>query len=190
MARTIADGAGRNSGLTRPVLPAACQIAMTSASAIQPPKRLLAGTKPAPRKRTRRTTSSLADGPAGARSSMLNLALGIDRLVADQRPDLVLKREQLFTGCNVTALSARHRHAHDLANAARTPRQHHDAIGKPRRLFEIMRDIDRAHAAIGEQPDEILHQQFAGLRIQRRQRLRPPGKGRPDPQPTPKTRPL
>ena len=34
-----------------------------------------------------------------------------------------------------------------------------------------MRDIDRAHRAIGEQADEILHQQFAGLRIQRRQRL-------------------
>ena len=34
-----------------------------------------------------------------------------------------------------------------------------------------MRDIDRAHRAVGQQADEILHQQFAGLRIQRRQRL-------------------
>ena len=34
-----------------------------------------------------------------------------------------------------------------------------------------MRDIDRAHRTIGQQADEILHQQFAGLRIQRRQRL-------------------
>jgi len=34
-----------------------------------------------------------------------------------------------------------------------------------------MRHIDRAHRTIGEQADKILHQQFAGLRIQRRQRL-------------------
>ena len=34
--RAIADGAGRNSGLTQPALPASCQSAITSASAIQP----------------------------------------------------------------------------------------------------------------------------------------------------------
>src|SRR3569832_1491101 len=108
----MADGAGRNSGLTRPVLPAACQTAMTRASAIQPPKRLDAGTKPAPRKRTRRVVSSLAAVPA--RSSMLDLALGIDRLVADQRPDLVLLRQQLLARSRFAAHRARHRHAHDL----------------------------------------------------------------------------
>ena len=59
----------------------------------------------------------------------------------------------------------------DLADAAGPPRQHHDAVGDPHRFLEIMRDIDRAHRAIGEQADKILHQQFAGLRIQRRQRL-------------------
>ncbi|MHC2592777.1 hypothetical protein ACVIG9_006833 [Bradyrhizobium ottawaense] len=69
------------------------------------------------------------------------------------------------------AFSARHRHGHDLADAAGPPRQHHYAIGQPRSLFEIMGDIDRAHAAIGEQADEILHQEFAGLRIQRGERL-------------------
>src|ERR1700754_925013 len=110
----MADGAGRNSGLTRPALPAACQIAMTSASAIQPPKRLDAGTKPEPRKRTGRVVSSFAGSPA--RSSMLDLALGIDRLVADQRPDLVLQREQLLTRSDVAAGSARHRHRHDFAD--------------------------------------------------------------------------
>src|SRR6516225_7471728 len=98
----------------RPLLPAACQIAMTSARAIQPPKRLEAGTKPAPRKRTRRV-ASLADVSV-ARSSMLDLALGIDRLIADQRPDLVLQREQFFPRGCLAALGARHRHAHDLAD--------------------------------------------------------------------------
>jgi hypothetical protein len=36
IARTIADGAGRNSGLTQPALPASCQNPITSTSAIQP----------------------------------------------------------------------------------------------------------------------------------------------------------
>jgi len=34
-----------------------------------------------------------------------------------------------------------------------------------------MRDIDRAHRTVREQADEVLHQQLAGLRIQRRQRF-------------------
>src|ERR1700759_2994198 len=166
----MAEGAGRNNGLTRPVLPATCQIAMTSASAIQPPKRLEAGTKPAPRKRTRRVVSSLADMSV-ARSSMLALAIRIDRLVADQRPDLVLKREQLFARRGFAALSACHRNGNDLADAPGTTRQHHDAICEPRGLLEVMRDINRTHAAIGEQSNKILHQQLARLRIQCRERL-------------------
>ena len=35
-ATAMADGGGRNSGLTHPALPASCQSAMTIASAIQP----------------------------------------------------------------------------------------------------------------------------------------------------------
>ena len=45
------------------------------------------------------------------------------------------------------------------------------AYGEPHRFLQIMRDIGRAHRAVGQEADEILHQQFAGLRIQRRQRL-------------------
>ena len=36
MATTIAEGAGRNSGLTQPALPASCHTAITSASPTQP----------------------------------------------------------------------------------------------------------------------------------------------------------
>ena len=36
IATAIADGGGRNSGLTQPALPASCQSAITSTSAIQP----------------------------------------------------------------------------------------------------------------------------------------------------------
>ncbi len=36
IATAIADGAGRNNGLTQPALPASCQSPITSASAIQP----------------------------------------------------------------------------------------------------------------------------------------------------------
>ncbi|MEY9542881.1 hypothetical protein ABIE85_005941 [Bradyrhizobium diazoefficiens] len=111
---------------------------------------------------------------------MLDLALGIDRLVADQRPDLVLKQQQLFARRGFAALGARHRHGDDLADPPGPARQHHDAVGEPRRLFEIVRDIDRAHAAVGEKADEVLHQQLAGLRIQRRERLVHQQDGRPD----------
>src|SRR6267154_2655537 len=36
LATAMADGAGRNNGLTQPALPASCQSPITSASAIQP----------------------------------------------------------------------------------------------------------------------------------------------------------
>src|SRR6185369_15673382 len=100
----MAEGAGRNSALTQPALPASCHSAMTIASATQPDNRPALGTKPAPRKATRRTS---AGSPCGARSSMLHLALGIDRLFADQRPQLVLQREQSLAGADPAALGAR-----------------------------------------------------------------------------------
>src|SRR6185436_15931311 len=92
IAIAIAEGGGRNSGLTQPALPANCQSAITSASAIHPEARPAFGTKPAPRKATGR--ASVARSSCGARSSMLHLALGIDRLLADQRPQIVLQRQQ------------------------------------------------------------------------------------------------
>src|SRR5271166_4077665 len=96
MARQIASGVGKNRGLTRRALPVSCHSTMTASSAVQPPKRLAPGTKPAPRNSTGRV-SAARPGLAccGARSSILNLAFGIDRLVADQRPQIVLQREQL-----------------------------------------------------------------------------------------------
>src|SRR5438552_6467222 len=139
IATAIADGAGRNSGLAQPALPASCHSAMTSASAIQPEARPAVGIKPAPRNATGRT--SVARSSCGARSSMLDLALGIDRLLADQRPQIVLQREQFAARIDRSALGARHRDFDDLPDAAGTARQHHDAIGEPHRFLEIMRDI-------------------------------------------------
>src|SRR5258708_36302297 len=98
MATTIADGDGRNSALTQPALPANCQKAITSASAIQPEARPARGVKPAPRNATGRVSPSPGFACDAARSSMLNLALGVDRLLADQRPQLVLQADQ-FTSC-------------------------------------------------------------------------------------------
>src|SRR5215212_11156380 len=115
------EGAGRNSGLTTPALPASCHSAMTSASAIQPEARPAFGTKPAPRNVTGR--ASVARSSCGARSSMLHLALGIDRLLADQRPQIVLQRQQFAARIDRTAFDARHRDFDDLPDAARAARQ-------------------------------------------------------------------
>src|ERR1700758_2966033 len=158
MARQIASGVGRNSGLTRPAPPASCHSTMTTSSAIQPPKRLAPGTKPAPRNSTGRISAAGSGLTCcGARSSMLNLAFGINRLVADQRPQLVLQRDQLAALLWTAALSSRHRHGDDLAPTSGAARPHHDAVGEPHRFLEIMGDIDRAHRAVRKQADEILH---------------------------------
>src|SRR6185312_16142489 len=163
IAFAIASGVGRNSELTRPAPPAACQTASTTRSAIQPPWRLARGAKPAPRKATG-CVPACRSGSA-ERSSMLYLALGIDRFAADQRPQLVLQRQQLAAGLACAARGAVDGDRHDLPHPAGAARQHDDAVGEPNSLLEIVRDIDRAHRAVGEQANEILQQQLAGLRI-------------------------
>src|SRR4030081_1458736 len=119
MATAIADGAGRNSALTQPALPANCQNAITSASAIQPEARPARGVKPAPRRAPGRVSPSSGFAACDvARSSMLDLALGVDRLFADQRPQLVLQTDQLAARLDTAALVAGHRNGHDLADTA------------------------------------------------------------------------
>src|SRR5882724_5599076 len=123
IATTIADGDGRNSALTQPALPASCQNAITSASAIQPEARPARGVKPAPRKATGRVSPSSGFAACdAARSSMLDLALGVDCLFADQRPQIVLQTDQFAARINTAALVAGHRDGHDLADAAGTAR--------------------------------------------------------------------
>src|ERR1700689_1866027 len=108
IARTIADGGGRNSGLTRWALPASCQSPITSTSATQPAVRPVLGMKPPPRNSTGRVSVIASGGgdpsPGLARSSMLDLTLGFYSLFADQRPQLALQRQQLFAGRDVAAL--------------------------------------------------------------------------------------
>src|SRR5207237_531045 len=85
-ARMIIAGVGRNNGLTSARPPTNCQTTSTAASPSQPAQRLAAGVKPAPRNGTCRAgcTPAVSVGSFEVRSSMLNLALGIDRLVPDQ----------------------------------------------------------------------------------------------------------
>jgi hypothetical protein len=59
----------------------------------------------------------------------------------------------------------------DRANAPGAARQHHDLLAKPHRLGEIVRDIDRGGAGALDQRGELVEQQPARLRIERRQRL-------------------
>src|ERR1700704_3311027 len=120
MATAIADGAGRNSGLTQPALPASCQNPITSTSAIQPEARPARGVKPPPRNLTGRGAPAASSrGVSFAeRSSMQNLALGIDRLFTNQRPQFVLQRQQFSTGIERAAFAARHRDRDGFAHAA------------------------------------------------------------------------
>src|SRR3954451_9914528 len=108
----MARGAGRNNGLTQPALPANCQNAITASIAIQPDQRPDFGRKPAPRNATGRASAAPSACGAtgwGGRSSMLHLPRGVGRLVADQRPQLVLQREQLAPRTGLAALLAARR---------------------------------------------------------------------------------
>src|SRR5215475_2892601 len=111
MARQIESGGGRNSGLIHPALLAACQTAITPHREIQPPLRLAPGTKPPPRNFTGRlpVVLSACGGSGVARSSILNLAFGVDCLGADQRPQFALQRRKLAARLTPAALAARHR---------------------------------------------------------------------------------
>src|SRR4030088_2176309 len=129
----MADGDGRNNGLIQPMLPASCQSPTTSASAIQPEYLPARGAKPAPRNATGR--ASALESSCGARSSMLDLALGFGSLLPDQRPQFALQRQQSFAGMNVAALTTRHGDADDLADSAGPPRHHHNTVGDPDRLL-------------------------------------------------------
>src|SRR5690242_14308426 len=111
MARQIDSGVGRNSGLTSERLPATCHSASTTTSPIHPAWRLVADAKPAPRNGTGLVAAE-ASGFVGTRSSILHLALGIDSLTADQRPQVVLNLQQLLASRGISPVAARHRHRH------------------------------------------------------------------------------
>src|SRR6476619_6270398 len=134
---TMANGLGRNSGLIQPKLPAACHSAMMSTKAARLPYQRGLRTKPPPRNRT---------GASRAVSDMRDLAFGIDRLSADQRPEVLVQAGKLDGRVRAHPLAARDQHMHDLTQPPRTAREHRDAIGKPQGLVEIMRDVDRAEA--------------------------------------------
>ena len=52
---------------------------------------------------------------------MLDLALGIDRFLADERPQIALQREQLAARPDVAAIGARQRNGDDLADPSGPP---------------------------------------------------------------------
>ena len=107
------------------MLPANCQKPITSASAIQPAWRPALGAKPPPRNSTGRGSASRSVGGEACvvfeGSSMLDLALGIDRFLADERPQIALQREQLAARPDVAAIGARQRNGDDLADPSGPP---------------------------------------------------------------------
>src|SRR5205807_10544607 len=109
-------GDGRNNGWIQPILPASCQSPINSTSAIHPEYLPAPGVKPAPRNATGRNPA--LESSSGARSSMLDLALGVDGFLADQRPQLAPQRQQPFAGLDVAALATRQGNRDDLADPA------------------------------------------------------------------------
>ena len=77
------------------------------------------------------------------------------------------------------ALGHRHVDPDDVADAAGAARQHDDAIGEPRRLLEIVGDVDAR--ALLARPDcqKVFHQQLARLGVEGRQWLVEQQHGRP-----------
>jgi hypothetical protein len=73
---------------------------------------------------------------------MLDLAVGGGGLVADQRPQPAMDVAQEARMFGPPALSHRHVDLDDVTDASGTARQHDDAVGKPRRLLEIVRHVD------------------------------------------------
>src|ERR1700730_18762368 len=128
-----AAGLGRKSGGSRPALEAACQAAIRTKTTIQGSSRRGTGAKPPPRNGT---------GRRSPRSDMLDLAVGGGGLVADQRPQPAMHVAQEARIFGPPALGYRHVDRDDVADAAGTARQHDDAVGEPRRFFEIVGDID------------------------------------------------
>ena len=101
MARAMAIGLGRKSGLTPRKLDTACQIATRAIRAAAPPSRLSPGAKPAPRNGT--DARRLRALP----SAIDRLAISRLRLVADHRPEIGAPARDFFGMRGIGAFFAR-----------------------------------------------------------------------------------
>src|SRR5512143_2480954 len=136
---------------------AACQSTMIAAKASHEAQRRPFGSKPPPRKETG--------------SGMLHLALGHLRLALDRIPERVVQASHVGGALGPRALLAWNADLEHADEAPRPARQHADAVGQAQRFVEIVRDVDARRALARPNRDQILDQEIARLRIERRERL-------------------
>src|SRR5206468_5094463 len=124
-ARTMPSGAGKNSALTRPSEPAACQSASTRANVSQEVSPRGAGAKPVARKRTFCPVGTRTAGVSGRSIETLSrigdFPLGGKRAFANQRPQSGVRRAELRLEGGRAALAARNRDRDDVLDLSRAP---------------------------------------------------------------------
>src|SRR6266516_3166820 len=174
-ARTIAKGLGRNRALTRPSDPAACQAASTIANTSHEVAPRGAGANPVARKRTACGAAGRCAGWTGGStetdSRIRNFPFGGARPFAHQRPQPGMDRTELQLECGLVARATRNGNRDDVLDPSRTRRKHDDAVREPQGFIQIMGDVDDGEIGAVEKLHQVLDQELARLRIERRQRL-------------------
>src|SRR6266567_4033402 len=174
-ARTIAKGLGRNRAFTRPSDPAACQAASTIANTSHEVAPRGAGANPVARKRTTCGAAGRCAGWTGGStetdSRIRNFPFGGARPFAHQRPQPGMDRTELQLECGLVARATRNGNRDDVLDPSRTRRKHDDAVREPQGFIQIMGDVDDGEIGAVEKLHQVLDQELARLRIERRQRL-------------------
>src|SRR6266581_753995 len=82
-----------------------------------------------------------------------------------------MDRAEFWLEGGLVARAARDGNPDRVLDTARPRREHDDAVREPQGLVEIVRDVNDRELGAGEQPHQVLDQELAGLRIERRERL-------------------
>src|SRR5215470_3290080 len=129
------------------------------------------GSKPAPRNLTGTFTARFCNGMLVDTSAMCDLPLGDLRFFTNASPQLRVKAVQLAPGGIPAAFDARNWNGNDLADATRSAPQDHDLVGHAQSFVQVVRDIDRGRILARPDRLEVVHEEIARLRIERRKRL-------------------
>src|SRR5712691_6032285 len=82
-----------------------------------------------------------------------------------------MDRAEFWLEGGLIARAARDGNPDRVLDTARPRREHDDAVREPQGLVEIVRDVNDRELGAVEQPHQVLDQELAGLRIERRERL-------------------
>src|SRR5690625_1216965 len=156
----MATGLGRKSGLIQPRLPAVCHSPIRRAKKSSAAQRLRPGAKPPPRKRSSRTLSAILE------LRNRRLCLG-----PYQAPQALVQLRELCLGLPLRPFPAGDRDLDQFLEAPRPARKDRNPIRQPQRLGQIVGHVDGGRPFPRPETFEVLHQQFARLGIEGRQRF-------------------